>query len=129
MVKKQQLILLSSVILIAVIFSILITQGRKKPSDGSVKSGSLEEAKKLQENAPALQPLDAPQPQEPGKPVKNNTRRRTKKDNEISMPQEGDLPPLEISPSEEEQKEAESLGIKLSEEEMRTLEKKNIMLY
>ncbi len=94
-----------------------------------MKAGSLEVVNKLQEDMPALEPLDTAEPQGQGQRIKNDARRRIKKDNEILRPKEVVLPPLELSPSEEEQKEAEALGIKLNEEEMRELGKKNIMLY
>lgn len=108
--KKWPWILLAGFILLMVIFISRVNYKKEKLLEGEGKAVLLPREKNP-ENLPVLEPLKVSLPSGPEKQRSSAV-----------------LPPLEPRSWEEEQKEKETLGIMPSEEEMRELEKKNIIL-
>lgn len=108
--KKWSWILLAGFILLIFAFSNRVNYKKEKLLEGESKAVSSPKEKTL-ENLPALEPPKARQVSSPEKERSSVL-----------------LPPLEPRSLEEEQKEAEALGIRPSEKEMRELEQKNVML-
>lgn len=117
--KKWSWILLADFILLMLIFISRVNYKKEKLFKDEGKAVLLP-IEKNPENLPPLEPFKVSLP--------SGLEKQAGAENKVIPPLDTTLPPLEPRLSQEEQKEREALGIMPSREELRELEKKNIML-